>query len=247
MTRRSLAFAACNGRRLLKDPVTLFFGLAFPVVLLILMRSVEQASPVAIPVFEIGSLAPGMCLFGLSFLPLFTGQIVSRDREGAFLARLTASPMTAGDFILGYLLPMLPFAALQVAACLLVAGLLGLPWSGGMLLVVVALLPSALLFIGIGLLCGTLMTERQVGGICGGLLATLVAWLGGVFVPLQQIGGALLDTARAFPFLHGADAAKAALEGDWPAMWSGMGVGTLWAAALLILSVLLFRWRLVQR
>lgn len=118
------AFAKRNLKELFQDPLTLFFGLGFPLVLLVLMNVIQRNIPVQ--VFELDTLAPGIALFGLTFLALFSGLLLAKDRSTAFLARLTASPMTAADFLLGYLLPMLPMAMGQSAICMAAAVALGL-------------------------------------------------------------------------------------------------------------------------
>ena len=142
---RMMAFAKRNSKELLRDPLTLFFGLGFPLVLLVLMNVIQRNVPVHI--FELETLAPGIALFGLTFLALFSGLLLARDRSTAFLARLAASPMTAADFLLGYLLPMLPMAVGQTVICLGAAVALGLPLSWNLLAVTASLIPSALLFI----------------------------------------------------------------------------------------------------
>lgn len=242
---RMRAFAKRNIKELLRDPLTLFFGLAFPLVLLVLMNMIQRNVPVHI--FELDTLAPGIALFGLTFMALFAGMLLAKDRSSAFLSRLTASPMTAADFLLGYLLPMLPMAAGQTAICLGAAVALGLPLSWNLLAAGLSLIPSALLFIALGLLCGTLLNDKQVGGICGALLTNVTAWLAGIWFDLSLVGGPFQAVAYALPFVHGADGAKAALAGDWAALPGHLIWVSAWAAAVFILAVLLFRRRLVER
>ena len=160
---RVRAFAKRNMKELFRDPLTLFFGLGFPLALLLMMTLIQRNIPVH--VFELDTLAPGMALFGLTFMALFSGLLLAKDRSSAFLARLTASPMTASDFLLGYLLPLLPMAVGQSVICLGAAVALGLPLSWNLPAAVAALIPSALLFIALGLLCGTLFNDKQVGGL----------------------------------------------------------------------------------
>jgi len=240
-----LAFAKRNAKELLRDPLTLFFGLGFPLVLLVLMTLIQSNIPVHI--FELDTLAPGIAYFGLTFLALFSGLLLARDRSTSFLARLAASPMTAADFLLGYLLPLLPMAVGQSAICLGAAVALGLPLSWDLLAVVAALIPSAFLFIGLGLLCGTLFNDKQVGGMCGALLTNATAWLAGIWFDLSLVGGAFKKAAYFLPFVHGADGAKAALAGDWAALPGHLLWVSAWAAAVLALAIALFRGRLVER
>lgn len=242
---RMLAFAKRNTKELLRDPLTLFFGLGFPLVLLVLMNVIQRNVPVEI--FRLETLAPGIALFGLTFMALFSGLLLARDRTSAFLARLTAAPMTAADFLLGYLLPMLPMAVGQTVICLGAAVALGLPLSWNLLAVVLSLIPSALLFIALGLLCGVLFNDRQVGGMCGAILTNVTAWLAGIWFDLSLLGGAFKTAAYLLPFAHGADGARAALAGDWAAMAGHLLWVTVWAVVMMALSVGLFRWKMVER
>ncbi len=201
-----------NGLEILRDPLDLGFGLGFPLVLLFLLSAIQAHIPVSL--FEISSLTPGITVFGLSFLALFSAILVARDRETALLQRLYATPLTAGDFIFGYLLPMVPMALAQSLICYLAALPLGLPLSFGILQAVLLNLPMALVFLALGLLCGSVFTAKQVGGICGALLTNLTAWLSGIWFDLDLVGGAFRKIADALPFVHGVDLARAALAGD---------------------------------
>ncbi len=241
---RVKAFAVRNLKELFRDPLTLFFGLAFPLVLLLLMNLIQRNVPVH--VFELNTLAPGIALFGLTFMALFSGMLLARDRSSAFLSRLAASPMTAADFLLGYLLPLLPMAVGQSVICLGAAVALGLPLSWKLPAAVLSLIPSALLFIALGLLCGTLLSDKQVGGICGALLTNVTAWLAGIWFDLSLVGGAFQKVAYALPFVHGADAAKAALAGDWAALPGHLLWVSIWAAVTMTAAAALFRWKMVE-
>lgn len=242
---RMLAFAKRNTKELLRDPLTLFFGLGFPLVLLVLMNVIQRNVPVEI--FRLETLAPGIALFGLTFLALFSGLLLARDRSTAFLSRLAASPMTAADFLLGYLLPLLPMAVGQSVVCLAAAVALGLPLSWNLPAVVLSLIPSALLFIALGLLCGTLFNDKQVGGMCGALLTNVTAWLAGIWFDLSLLGGGFRTFAYLLPFAHGADGARAALAGDWAALPGHLLWVSAWAAALMALAATLFHWKMVEQ
>lgn len=242
---RVKAFARRNLKELLRDPLTLFFGLGFPLVLLGLMTLIQRNVPV--PIFELKTLAPGIALFGLTFMALFSGLLLARDRTSAFLSRLAASPMTAADFLLGYLLPMVPMAAGQTVICLGAAVALGLPLSWNLLAAAASLLPSALLFIALGLLCGTLFNGKQVGGVCGAVLTNVTAWLAGIWFDLSLLGKGFRTFAYLLPFAHGSDGARAALAGDWAALPGHLLVVAVWAAAVLIAAIALFRRKMVER
>ena len=148
-------FAGRCAKEILRDPINLAFGLGFPLVLLVLLTSLQSNIPV--PLFEIDTLTPGIAVFGLSFLTLFSATLVARDRESAFLQRLYTTPLTGADFILGYLLPLLPIALGQTAACYLFAVPLGLTVNLRIVFAVAGILPMAVFNIALGLLFGLLL------------------------------------------------------------------------------------------
>ncbi len=190
-------FAARNAKEILRDKLNLAFGLGFPLVVLLLLSAIQSNIPVAL--FEIGHLTPGIAVFGLSFISLFSGMLIAKDRTSSFMLRLFTSPLSAADFIFGYTLPLLPMAMGQVAVCYLAAFLLGLEISVQVLMALVVAVPPAMLFIAIGLLCGSIFTDKQVGGICGALLTNLSAWLSGTWFDLDLVGGAFKKIADLLP------------------------------------------------
>ena len=237
---RMIAFARRNTREILRDPLSLGFGLGFPMILLALMTLIQRNVPVDI--FEMESLLPGICAFGESFFALFSAQLISKDRSSALMMRLRNSPLRARDFILGYALPLLPMALLQAALCVAFALVLGLKPGWGILRMLGSLLPCALVFIALGLICGSLLSERQVGGICGALLTNLSAWLSGAWFDLKLIGGGFEAFAYALPFANAVDAARGALAGR-PAR-TALLVTCIYATGLCALAVVIFARRM---
>ena len=209
---KTLTFARRCAKEILRDPLNLLFGLGFPVVLLLLLSAIQANVPVEL--FAIRRLAPGIAVFGLSFMTLFSATLIARDRESALLQRLYTTPLKPADFIFGYLLPMIPIALGQAAVCYIVAIALGLPANGNILLGILALLPMAVFYISLGLLCGSVLNVKQVGGICGALLTNLSAWLAGIWFDPELVGGAFQKIAHALPFIHAVELERAVILGD---------------------------------
>ncbi len=209
---RMLTFANRTFKEIIRDPLTVAFGLGFPLVVLLLLTAIQANVPVAL--FELDKLPPGICVFGLSFVSLFSAMLISKDRETSLQRRLFTTPLTAADFLLGYSLPMLPISVLQSVICYVAALILGLKPTVGILWALLFLLPAALLYIAIGLLCGSLLTDKQVGGICGALLTNLTAWLSGVWFDVSLMGKVFKKIADALPFIHAVELERAALAGD---------------------------------
>jgi len=233
------AFSIRTTKEILRDPLTLAFGLGFPVVLLLLLTAIQRNIPVSM--FELDQLTPGIAVFGLSFISLFSATLISKDRTTSFLMRLFASPMRAADYILGYTLPLLPMSLLQTALCYGTAMLLGLKFSPNVLLAIVVALPAALLFIGIGLLCGSVFTDKQVGGICGALLTNVSAWLSGTWFDLNLVGGAFKAISYALPFARAVEAGRAAMTGNYSAILPHLWWVIAYALVVLAFAVLAFR------
>jgi ABC-2 type transport system permease protein len=207
-----LTFAKRNAKEILRDPLNLGFGLGFPLVLLILLSALQRNIPVSL--FEIDTLTPGITVFGLSFMTLFSATLVAKDRESAFLQRLYTTPLKGFEFIIGYMLPLLPIALAQTVICYLFAIPLGLTVSANIIYAVIGIIPMAVFNIALGLLCGSIFGVKQVGGICGALLTNLSAWLSGVWFDLKLVGGFFEKFANALPFFRAAEAEKALFGGN---------------------------------
>ena len=214
---RIILFAKRNAKEILRDPINLFFGLGFPLILLVMLSVINSSIPAEAnnTMFAIENLAPGLAMFGTAFMALFSGMLLSKDRTSSFLMRLFASPMTSFDFIFGYTLPMIVMASVQAAITLLASCIAGLELTVNLLLAVSVTTLTSLLLVGFGLLFGSLLDDKAVGGICGALLTNVAGWLSGVFIPIDLIGGAFKKTADLLPFYHSVQAIKAVLQGNF--------------------------------
>ena len=212
---RMMTFSKRCTKEILRDPLNLAFGLEFPLVLLFLLSAIQANVPVSL--FEINKLTPGITIFGLSFMTLFSATLVAKDRESALLQRLYTTPLTGLDFIMGYMLPILPIALGQTIICYLAALPLGLTFSVNIIYAVIGIIPMAIFNIALGLLCGSLLGVKQVGGICGALLTNLSAWLSGVWFDLNLVGGFFEKIANALPFIHAVEMEKALFNGNFEA------------------------------
>ena len=208
-------------------------------MILILLLSAIQAN-IPVPLFEIEKLAPGITVFGLSFMTLFSASLIAKDRGSSLLQRLYTTPLTPLDFIFGYTLPILPFALSQCVICYAVAIILGLKFSVNILLAIVFILPVSILFIALGLLFGSILTDKQVGGICGALLTNLSAWLSGIWFDLELVGGVFKKIAYALPFVHAVELERAVLAGGLSDALSHLWWVLGYSGVTLALAVLLF-------
>ena len=235
---RMLAFSNRNLKEIVRDPLTVAFSLGFPLVLLLLLSAIQ--ANITVPMFEIETLAPGMCIFGLTFMTLFSATLIARDRETSFLRRLYTTPMRAGDFICGYMLPIIPISVGQSAVCYAAAFALGLKPDLGVLWSLLSIVPVSLFFIALGLLCGSLLTVKQVAGLCGALLTNLAAWLSGIWFDLALVGGAFRDIAYALPFVHAVELERGLVSGSGTEALLHVGVLAGYTVLAIALAVAAF-------
>lgn len=235
---RLLTFTNRTAKEILRDPLTVIFGLGFPLVLILLLSAIQANVPVTL--FEIDSLTPGITVFGLSFMTLFASTLIAKDRESSLMQRLYTTPLKATDFILGYALPIIPIAVAQCVVCYIVAIMLGLEITVTILYAVLFIIPVSIFFIALGLLFGSIFNVKQVGGICGALLTNLTAWLSGVWFDLELVGGVFEKIANALPFVHAVELERAVLSGNYadvfPHIWWVLG----YAILAVILAVVFF-------
>ncbi len=235
---RFLTVANRNTKEILRDPLNLAFGLGFPLVLIGLLSAIQANVPVNL--FEISYLTPGITVFGLSFLTLFSATLISKDKSSSLLQRLYTTPLAPWDFILGYALPIIPIAIAQCVVCYIAAIIIGLEITVNILYSVLFIIPISILYIALGLFCGSVFNEKQVGGICGALLTNLSAWLSGIWFDLDLVGGIFKKIAYCFPFVHAVDMQRAVLAGDlggiFPHLWWVLG----YTAVLFFIAVLTF-------
>ena len=235
---RMLTFAKRCAKEILRDPLNLMFGLGFPIVLLLLLSAIQANIPVKL--FEIESLAPGITVFGLSFLTLFSATLIAKDKESSLLQRLYTTPLKSSDYILGYMLPIIPIAIVQSVICYLIAIAIGLPITINIIYAILMIVPIAIFYVALGLLCGSVFNVKQGGGICGALLTNLSAWLSGVWFDLELVGGTFSKIANLLPFIHAVELERAMISGNFSESLSHIYPVLGYAIVIMIGAILLF-------
>lgn len=246
---RTLIFAKRNLTEMSRDALSYVFCAAFPIVMLIIMTMVNQSIPpeANLTIFRLDNLLGGILVFGHTFLMLFTALTVSQDRSGSFLMRLYAAPMESRNFTGGYILPMLLIALIQSVLSVLAAEAVSLVVGyelplPGLLLAIPGSLPSALMFISIGLLFGTLLSHNAAPGLCS-VVISLGSFIGGIWFDAEGIGGVLGKLCRCFPFLYATRSVRSCIHRELSFEAAGVPllVTSASALALLVLAVWAFR------
>ena len=235
---KMITFAGRCTKEILRDPINLAFGMGFPLVLLVLLSAMQANIPVGL--FEINTLTPGITVFGLSFMTLFSATLIAKDRESEFLQRLYTTPLSGFDFIIGYMLPILPIAIGQTLICYLSAIPLGLTVSVNIIYSVIGIIPMAVFNVAFGLLCGSIFGVKQVGGICGALLTNLSAWFSGVWFDLELVGGVFENIANVLPFAHAVEMEKALFNGNFGTIGEHLLPIVIYSVFITVVAVVVF-------
>ena len=218
---RTFSFTKRNLLEMSRDPLSYIFCAAFPIVMLVIMSVVNASIPkqANMTIFRIDNLAGGIAIFGHTFVMLFTAINVAKDRSGSFLIRMFASPMESRDFTNGYILPMIIVALVQTVVSFLVSLIVAQITNydlrvSGLLIALVALLPSALLFTAIGMIAGTLFNEKAAPGICS-IFISLGSFVGGIWYDVDGVGGVMQKISRCTPFYYAVKAVRSAIDLDF--------------------------------
>lgn len=205
---RILNFANRNIKELLRDPLSIIFSILLPLFLLYIFQQFKIPSEV----YEIQNFTPSIIIFSYGFLTLFVAGLVARDRNTSLLARLYSSPMKPFEYVIGYSLSLIPLIVIQNILFFAVALLLGLEFSISVILTIIVLIPVSLLFIGLGILVGSISTEKSATGI-GSVAVQLVAFTSGMYFTTDMIGGFFSFLCKVLPFSYAVDLAQYMLNG----------------------------------
>lgn len=238
---RFISLANRNIKEVYRDYVSMGLGLGLPIVLLVLFASIGKNAPIKI--FTANALTPAVIVFSFGFLTLYSAMLLARDRESAFLTRLLTTPLKPSDFILSYILPLLPIALLQIIVCFVVGSLYGVTINLSIIFALIILFTLAFACIGIGMIIGSLFSESQTGGI-GSMVIVIISLFSGAWMNLKMVGGIFGAVGYALPFAYALDATRGILNGSG---WGDIIIDFYWvlgyALIFFIGGILCFRWR----
>jgi ABC-2 type transport system permease protein len=244
-------FAGRTAREILRDPLSFVFCLGVPLIMLVAMYALfSSLAPGGL--FSLDSLTPGIAVFSGTFTMLYVTLLVSRDRTTWFLTRLYTSPMRNTDFVLGYALPGILIGLCQVVICYLTAMVTGLvtgstDWiSGRIFPAILCLLPIIVTYVFTGILFGSLFSDKAAPGLSS-IVISAAGFLSGAWMPLETLASGFQAFCAALPFYPAVRSgrtclagASASLTGD--GFWRDMLVCTAYAAGMIILACLAFRF-----
>lgn len=199
-------------KRVFRNFPTVFFGLAFPVMMLLIFGGIFGNDPaekfgglgtvdVSVPAY-IGLV---LAVAGLMSFPL--GMIEYRSR--GFLRRLRATPARPSAFLVSQVIANAIVCLLGVALLVAVGAIVydlstpEHPWAlAGLVLM------AAVAMFGIGLLIASIARTEATGLVLANLIYFPMIFLTGATVPLEIMPASMRDVADALPLTYAVDALK---------------------------------------
>ena len=194
---RILVLTKRNLKEIIRDPLSLIFTLGMPLFMEILFYLIFHSLTEQ---FEMKYLAPGIVVFAQSFLSLFVGLLIALDRSTSFLTRLYVSKAKSYEFIFSYAIAMLPIVLVQSILFFLVGGIFDTSiFCVGMIFAILLSLLTSLFFISMGILLGTICSEKSIGGISSIVIAGQSV-LSGMWFPLDGLNKGMITFMKCLPF-----------------------------------------------
>ena len=232
--RITLAVAGRVLRQLHHDPRTVAMLIVVPALLVTLLRLLFDGRPQQFDVVG----APLVGLFPFISMFLVTSITVLRERTTGTLERLLTMPLSKLDILGGYGLAFAGLATIQAAVVSLVAfGLLGLDVQGSPWAVAALAVGNAILGMALGLLVSAFAaTEFQAVQFMPAFVLPQLL-LCGLFVPRDEMAGALDVAAGALPLTYAYDSLhRVAVDGALGAR-GALDVAVLAGAIVLALAL----------
>ncbi len=239
---RMLNFAKRNFKELIRDPLSLIFEIALPIFLLFIFQQFDIPEEA----YKLENFTPGIILFGFSFITLFTSTLVAKDRGTSLLIRLGTSPMKSSDYILGYILSLVPIILVQDVLFFIVAILLGLKFSINILFTILISLVVSILFISLGILIGSIVSEKASGGV-GSVIVQLVCFTSGMYFSKDLVGKGFAKICEILPFESALNIIKGILNNDLSIIsLRNIIVFSIYTLVVLIISIIVFKKEMVS-
>ena len=234
---RIINFAKRNFKELIRDPLSLIFEIALPIFLLIIFQQFNIPDEA----YKLSNFTPGIIIFGFSFISLFTATLIAKDRSSSLLIRLGTSPMKSSEYILGYILSIIPIIIIQDILFFIVAILLGLEFSFNIILAIIISLIVSILFISLGILIGSLVSDKATGGL-GSLIVQLVCFTSGMYFSKDLVGKGFALICELLPFESCLNIIKGFLNNDLSIISTrNIIVFISYTILIVILSVIVFK------
>ena len=239
---RTLNFAKRNFKEIIRDPLSIIFSVLLPLFLLFIFKQINIPNES----YELHNFTPGIVVFGFSFITLFTAMLVSKDRTSSLLIRLGVSPMKPIEYILGYMLSIIPLILIQNVLFFILAIALGLSFSINIIWAILISIVVAILFIAIGIILGSLFSEKASSGISS-IVIQLVCFTSGMYFPRELLGDVFSRICEYLPFESCVTIIKGVMNANLESITiRNIIVFSIYTILALIISILIFKEKMIS-
>lgn len=239
---RTLNFAKRNFKEIIRDPLSIIFSVLLPLFLLFIFKQINIPNES----YELHNFTPGIVVFGFSFITLFTAMLVSKDRTSSLLIRLGISPMKPIEYILGYMLSIIPLILIQNVLFFILAIALGLSFSINIIWAILISIVVAILFIAIGIILGSLFSEKASSGISS-IVVQLVCFTSGMYFPRELLGDVFSRICEYLPFESCVTIIKGVMNANLESITiRNIIVFSIYTILALIISILIFKKKMTS-
>lgn len=238
---RIITFAKRNLKEIIRDPLSIIFAIILPLFLLYIFEQFKIPNEV----YNIENFTPGIIIFSLSFITMFTSSLVAKDRSTSLTTRLEVSPMKSIDYILGYSISVLPIVLIQNILFFVTAMLLGLNFSINIIYTILVSIPISLLFISLGILIGTITTEKSSSGVSS-IVVQLVAFTSGMYFSTDMVGNTFSTICKILPFQSTLNITKSVLNNSYNNILTSTLIVVIYTIITILLEIFLFKKKMIS-
>ncbi|MDI2129127.1 ABC transporter permease [Yinghuangia seranimata] len=242
----SAAILRTEARLFAREPVNMFWVLAFPTVLLAALGAIpafrehkpELDGQSVIALYVPVCVLSALLVAGLQTMP----PVLVGYREQGVLRRLALTPVRPRQLLVAQV-AVNGGAALASALLAVVVGRVafGVPLPGQPAGYLLALALATLTAFGIGaIICALSRTMKIAQGVASAFFFPMMG-TAGLWLPVQVFPEPLRAIVDFTPFGAAAEALNQAGTGMWPS-WSHLGVMAAWAVVLFAAAARWFRW-----
>lgn len=244
---RIITLTKRNLKEIIRDPLSLSFIIGMPLLMEVFFYLIFHNLTTQ---FEMRYLAPGIVVFSQAFLTLFIGLLISLDRTTSFLTRLYVSKAKSYEFIISYALAMIPIILIQ--SCLFF--LIGIIFEPTLLKIdilyaILLSLVTSLLFLGLGILFGSICNEKSVGGVCS-IVISMHSILSGMWYPVEGLDKTMLDIMDILPFKNATMLVQNTLNGIndyWNDFFKPLVIILVYCVIIFVLAIILFKSKMKSK
>ena len=238
---RILTFANRNFKEIIRDPLSIIFAIILPLFLLFIFQQFKIPNDI----YKIENFTPGIIIFSFAFITLFTATLISKDRSTSLLIRLGVSPLKPKEYVLGYIVAVLPIVIIQNVLFFIVAIILGLEFNVNVIYTILASIPISILFIALGILIGSITTEKSASGVSS-IVVQLVAFTSGMYFSTDMVGNTFSKICNILPFSRCTIITKSILNGNYQNLLSSSLILVLYTIFTLIISIMIFKKKRIK-